>query len=287
MTTSLAATAPRQVGARAAQRALILSERSLLLSLRSTVRIATAHSVASIATLHQRDPRARAEAAIAVLADRAPTLIASLAHAIQVGRLGAKRHSLQRLSSEWEAVRAAVTKAGHADPGPLTYPATLKPTDRAAASASSASLGAAWLTATSAAVWTAPAPEDLPAAVTRAADEQDYRTRRTATTEAARAFADARDEGMGWQAEQHADRAWMPLILKTWDATLDARVCPRCARLAGTTRPWGIPFPGGLEPGYVHPGCRCLTGTLILPIPSSVDATVPGYAVDDEHHRAA
>lgn len=50
------------------------------------------------------------------------------------------------------------------------------------------------------------------------------------------------------------DVDWM----KTWDAVLDAHVCPECAALDGTTVTAFEHFPGGLIPGNVHPRCRCM-----------------------------
>ncbi len=216
-----------------------------------------------------------------------PPLCARLARASQRSLLLAERAALTAFTLEWDAARAAVQRVGHPDPGPLPRLATTTSTDRAAAHAAAGSLAAAWLIATTSAVRVAAsADEPLPAAVHAAALAQDFRVRRVATTETARATTDARDEGAGWVEEQHREASWFPLLLKSWDATLDRRTCPRCSALHGITRPFGLPFPGGAEPGHLHPGCRCLSATLLLPIPRA-GAGEPSRAVDDEHPRAA
>jgi hypothetical protein len=70
----------------------------------------------------------------------------------------------------------------------------------------------------------------------------DGSIKRIAATDAAQAFADLRDEGAGWLAEQHRDALWLPAIVKVWDGTLDKKICPTCGDLDGTWRPtdtWG------------------------------------------------
>jgi hypothetical protein len=49
------------------------------------------------------------------------------------------------------------------------------------------------------------------------------------------------------------------LLVRQWVAMLDAKVCAVCAKLDGDEVPLGQGFGegGALEPGHVHPRCRC------------------------------
>lgn len=54
------------------------------------------------------------------------------------------------------------------------------------------------------------------------------------------------------------------LLLKTWNAHLD-RACPVCRGLHRTSRPWGVDFAGGKQPGRAHPRCRCFQAYVPIP----------------------
>ena len=43
--------------------------------------------------------------------------------------------------------------------------------------------------------------------------------------------------------------------VRVWNARLEA--CKHCAALHGSEAPLGGDFPGGDEPGWIHPNCRC------------------------------
>jgi hypothetical protein len=98
----------------------------------------------------------------------------------------------------------------------------------------------------------------------------DSRLEMDAATETADAFNDeyrteTDDIARHWQ--RHSTLYALPL--KIWDATLDRLLCERCASVAGTIRPWGVPFPRGQRAGSVHPRCRCREATLILATPNT------------------
>ena len=57
----------------------------------------------------------------------------------------------------------------------------------------------------------------------------------------------------------------VPVLLKLWNARLDG-ACPVCRALHRTSRPWGVDFNGGKEPGRAHPRCRCFTTYMPIPI---------------------
>lgn len=102
-------------------------------------------------------------------------------------------------------------------------------------------------------------------ALRSAVQEQAFRLRMDATTEAAQAFSAEREEETNDYAARREDTSLAPLLVKVWDAMLDA--CPICRALDGDMVPWGLSFPSFQVPGSVHPRCRCIEKTLVLPIP--------------------
>ena len=93
-----------------------------------------------------------------------------------------------------------------------------------------------------------------------------------AATETASAFNDERTRIEKHLADENKETSWWPFLVKVWDATLDKRTCPVCAKLHGTRRGWGSDFPGGKEPGKVHPNDRCLS--LFFAIPFEVPGKI-------------
>lgn len=90
-----------------------------------------------------------------------------------------------------------------------------------------------------------------------------------AATEIADAFNDEYENETHALAVRHQRETRLyALPLKLWDATLDTRLCPTCAGLAGTLRPWGLDFPGHMP---AHPRCRCRAAT-VLPATVTTDA---------------
>jgi len=87
-----------------------------------------------------------------------------------------------------------------------------------------------------------------------------------AATETASAFNDERTRIEKHLADENKETSWWPFLVKVWDATLDKRTCPVCAKLHGTRRGWGSDFPGGKEAGKIHPNCRCIVNFLAIPI---------------------
>ncbi len=228
-----------------------------------------------MALLDTGSRRAAADAAMRVIRGSLGRVQGTLTQAVARGRWDAKRASFDRLSVEWETIRGALQRAGHQDPGALEAINVASSDDDMAGQTLGQAFAASWGQALSVAIWNwadSDSRKTLPGVVVEAAAATDYRLRRAATTETARAFSDARDEGMDSIAELHKDTTWFPALLKTWDATLDRKTCKTCKELDGTTRPWGFSFPGGEEPGYVHPGCRCIVGTLLLPLPIEREA---------------
>ena len=271
-------------------RSLLRAELEALRLLRTALRAGTDAALAALAVLPLGDNRRVAvERALEALRGHRDDLQRKLQMAIGQGRLGGKRAALARFEAEWTQVRAEVQTAQLADPGPVLVHAQLTGNDNASTDAAAASLSVSWLAGATAAAWTW-AEDDgqatLAAAVAASSQALDGRVRRTAATETARAFADGRDEGMGWVVEKHGEAQWFPAVLKIWNAVNDRRVCPRCAALDGKITLLGLPFPGRLEPGYVHPHCRCVPGIVFLPARITVEAE-QGLQVDGERSREA
>jgi SPP1 gp7 family putative phage head morphogenesis protein len=88
----------------------------------------------------------------------------------------------------------------------------------------------------------------------------DYKLRIIAATEVAHAYGQATlrtYDGMKPSKQ----------LMKRWDATLDRKTCSICRELDGQTVPINKQFRDGLEPGDVHPSCRCVP-TLIYNVTS-------------------
>lgn len=85
-------------------------------------------------------------------------------------------------------------------------------------------------------------------------------------TEVAEATSDERDAILRRVGPAHKERtAGSLIVFKVWDAALDKRTCPTCARAHHTVVPFFLSFPDG-RPGGVHGNCRCYEGTILLPI---------------------
>lgn len=90
----------------------------------------------------------------------------------------------------------------------------------------------------------------------------DGRVRAMAATQTGEAFNDERDAAAA-RYVQDPDNAFLPVILRRWNAMVDA--CAVCKGLDGTSRPLGVDYPDGQRPGYKHRFCRCFS--TIMPIP--------------------
>lgn len=95
------------------------------------------------------------------------------------------------------------------------------------------------------------------------ATAERFRVRMVATTEASRAFNEARDEAYTAIADsvdpRAAEQPW-----REWDATLDKDTCKVCDRADGSMVPLDEDFNAG-TPGKVHPHCRCIEQIVWMP----------------------
>lgn len=188
------------------------------------------------------------------------------AHAIERGvvadvlliRGAARRASAVALTVEMAAARIQPLPSDDATD-------KAKRADYAEATTAGKSFAAAWL---SSAMVTAQDETAEP-------DDLASRSDGLATTQAASAFAYERERIMRTHAREARVRG-LVVPFKRWDATHDKRLCARCRDLSSAMpRPWGVAFPGGIVPGTVHPRCRCVSVTAVMPLAwkAEVEAT--------------
>lgn len=87
---------------------------------------------------------------------------------------------------------------------------------------------------------------------------------RLAVTETSSAFSKARALVLRDTANDNAGARWVRHAYEMWDATLDKATCSVCGSMHGTMVPVGTRFRRGLQPGAVHPYCRCTSSIVIL-----------------------
>lgn len=82
--------------------------------------------------------------------------------------------------------------------------------------------------------------------------DPDARLRRLVATETSRSFSDVTMEA----ADKYN-------LVRRWNSILDSKVCKFCASMDGDETLPGETFKGGVEPGYVHPSCRCFSDLIL------------------------
>lgn len=267
-----------------AAKALIREEGKALRDLRAVAKAASQRIVHAAVLIPPGNRRQTAERVAALLRSEGERVAREMTAAVTGVRLGSKMTSHGLFVAEWTDVRTELRKAGYRDPGPLGTHPTLAPTDDAAAHRTGQSFAAGWSSLILSAAWQWAEGDAESIAPAMANVDIDGRVRRIAATEAAQAFADARDEGAGWLAEQHSERDWYPFVLKRWNAENDRKVCRVCAKEDGETVLLGKTFSEGSEPGYAHSFCRCCTSIIAL-IPGKRTETTTGREVDDFNPR--
>ena len=276
--------APWAGAARATVKALAKAERAAIVGLRRAVRGQVDIALARLAVMPVNGPR---DAAAAIVQQTGQRLASSLASRVEIVRREGRRAGTGRLIEEWRLVCRAIEQAlGPQTLSDMVVSPDLDAEDRARAAAAGQAYVATWTIAALAAVSLNDATRSVGQRLSEATTALDYRVVRIGTTESAQAFNDARDEGMGWVAERYGDERWFPAVLKRWDATLDAKVCPVCRDMNGSLALWGMPFKDGMRPGYVHPSDRCTPGIVFLPARIRGER-IPGRQVDDERPREA
>ena len=212
---------------------------------------------AAAAQAEQRRKDERDAIILAMLLAASKRMTDAAARSIADSRQSARDAAQRRLSMELKA--AGITLAAHE----WTLRSRKDEDDGYAAHAAD-SLAGQWRSLAVAAVLGAARAEKTPAqAIRSTAIPMRLRVVRTAETEVARAYADEHDEALSDIVEH--DRAFRDgelaemletRVMRQWSAMADA--CERCWPLDGIEVGIGEPFPGGAEPGGMHPRCRCI-----------------------------
>ncbi|HEY2510140.1 MAG TPA: phage minor head protein [Polyangiaceae bacterium] len=248
------------------------------------------HVVAALAANEDAGPMAAARSAKAALRWAVPMLAAGVSRAVIESRRHARLEAREDLAEHLEEANFGPEDAAHDSPR---------------AYAAGAGLVAAWTGATLTAIarWRLAARKgerarrrgaspkafaSLPATLSEIPERLAPRVKRTAATEAAHAFVEARTEAAEGHAAELELRAAaadaLPSnvvqigpyramvqpepqlrLVKVWSAVLDAKTCPYCARMDRTVVDARDPFPDGDPP--VHPFCRCVPVFLETALP--------------------
>jgi len=186
--------------------------------------------------------------AFAALARVAPALAAAVLAATATARGLARRHLAAQLALLGAAPAPALPLV--AAPVAAAVPAAARVADAAAADLrTTLALGAVRGETLEALAVRLRARVGTPGAPRAAAlDAPAERLLRTEVAEAYNAAA---------AAELERAAAVVPDLMRRWDATADAAVCPVCRDLHGVVVAIGEAFPGGYDRPPAHPNCRC------------------------------
>jgi len=267
-------------------RSLLQAESFTLAAMRRTLRREIAVVVGQLAFVGDVAERHIKSRAITTIRQVQQSLQGSLEHDIRMGRAEARRQAYGQLQHELALVRIQLSRHGYEEPEHPDDPPFLDgitEEDVFQSTLSAGSLAGAWAQSAYAfALGAINEDSSIARAVARTSDMMAARIERTATVEAAAAFQDEHDEGVGWVGEQNQDAGWAGALFKVWNAILDRATCDICGGHDGDIVLPGFSFDGD-EPGRVHLRCRCTSSLVFLPI--HLTKTVPGFYTgleDDE-----
>jgi hypothetical protein len=219
------------------------------------------HAAAELERKRQEE-RERQAAILALLLLLSKALAEQLKRAIIDGRQAARRASTRRVLRELREAGVDVNEHELSTLRPLLAAAALSrlQDDSIHAESSADALIAQWrgLAAHDVSVASRNGESET-RALLGTKDRMGHRVDRTAWTETAQSYNDEHrlilEDAVKYD-DALADKLREARIVRQWSAMLEA--CPTCAGLDGTTVEIGESFPGGLEPGFVHPNCRCI-----------------------------
>lgn len=230
---------------RLAAGALLLSQEHAAKAMRAA---AAKHVAEAQAELQRRDTDRKAALLLALLAV-GHRLAESLTAAIVDGRQAARRAAARRLGIELTAV--GIERSDTVRPLLVAGAMARTQDDSTRAAIAAASLATQWR---GLALASAARGRETAAALTRSKTLLASRIERTAITETAHAYNDEH-RSLLVEAVRYGDIA-EDAVMREWSALLDA--CERCWPLDGEQARVDESFPGGYEPGDVHPRCACV-----------------------------
>ncbi len=242
---------PYERTARASAGAMLKVERDALVDLRREVRSTLGELVLTVGGLWPRSENADARVhALASVGTATKDVSARVARGIRSARSAARDAALARLKAETLAAGVDVASPARSDGAE----------DAGLSDMTGASYAAAWGGAMMREVvrWTNDGTTPRLVAVSLA---QDHRLARIAATEVSQAYSDEHAEAALELARLYP--ALKGRLWRRWDAMLDRHLCPVCKAMDGQVVPLGKPFfdiarKKKLEPGFVHPLCRCI-----------------------------
>ena len=251
---------------RATANHLLRAEASTLADLRSHLRRATKTVAYAVGTGNASGAGGQLVLLGSIQAAAGP-LADGVVGAIQAGRARARRLAGTRLDVELSAVESMTGVS-------IARPAPAQAADDGSARRIAGTFTTGWARAVSVDFT---ATDITPTKITKASTEQDFRLRRIAATENARAYSEAHAVAAHTVAARHRGQPWARGVFRRWDAILDKHVCKVCRAMDGQMVPWGTAFAHNYEPGSVHPCCRCFDTILGLraemPAPEPVPVT--------------
>ena len=241
---------------RRGQSRLLMAEKAALTEIRSTVRTASAPVLSALSDA--RTPLA----AITVVRAAQGTVQQAFAGAVLKGHAGAREAARTQLGDELGEVNYSTGEREAIEAPRVARTGA----DEARANAVAASFTAAWsaLLLSKLATWSRRDDADPLSAAGLSLAPLDSRIRRIATTEVAHTFNAEIEDGLLLLARRYRGARWLPEVRKRHDGSLDSDMCRICRKRHGTTLPLATPFPAGLVPGDIHPGCRCTIGILVV-----------------------
>lgn len=268
MSTEAAPSAEWQELHKRSARAVLRAQAATQRKLDQTTRREAAAAAAALMLLG--DEPSRTASIRAIRAGR-EALADALAEDIEDGRRVARRLSAEQLRLEMAQGERDVRRAGVAEEAAIVAamatalawrrratPAAVTAEDAMYSRLAASSLANSWAQRAMSAVSDAEEAEtSAAAALARTPAGMKPGLKRTAQTEAARAFQDEHAEAMASAAESATGKERVPFLMRVWVAMNDKRTCSTCARHDGEAVPSGTPFSGGDEPGWVHPRCAC------------------------------
>lgn len=262
------------------QRALVRAEAKALGTMRASAKAVHSHVVAQLATAPNHIH------AIGAVRSARSHIARAVSNSVFQARSNARDAAQVRLAAELEQLHKELHRLGIERPD-LIVQRSDGAEDSAIAVMLGESYGSAWAAAMLVVIlrWERQdkaSRGSLPGQARVVLEQIDFRIRRIAATETARAFNNEHDEGVGYVAAQHKGSRWIAGLFKRWDAMFDRRVCATCRGHDGELALVGTSFTHDDRPAEVHAICRCLDSLVFLPLRVRAAEDTEGHYTQDE-----